>query len=407
MIQIDKPRIEEKDNQVNLISHIVNSLSNYENDCYYVADIEYGKYFCDEVADAFVVGMLIPAILSGQNIKINAPMSEKIYYNLCHTVIYALSRAFNLPAIKVMQKELIKANYHPESVGTGCSLGIDSFSTIIEHTADNCPPSYKLTHLTFFNTGAYGEKNSQKAHNSYLNNLKMVKEFANEIKLPLVSIETNLPQFYDKCNIDFNQTGLLRNMSVVLTLQKLFKRYIYSSGYPLYKTQLSKTDLATMETFLLPSLSSESTELVVGQPNLSRTEKAKMICDNNFVQNYLYVCCQDLVVNNDMHCGPWINLNKNKKRNCSHCDKCLRTILTLDILGKLEKFDKVFDYSNKFLIRVLYMAKVIGLKKRNFFFKDVYNLAVQEKFKISFLARLLSVLYKFKIIDLYYSFHKS
>ena len=407
MIQIEKPRLEEKDNQVYLISHIVNSSSNYENDYYYMSEVEYGNYFCDKVADAFVVGLLIPAIMSGQHIRIKAPMSEKLYYNLCHTVIFALSKALNLPEIKIIPEDLITTDFHPEGVGTGCSLGIDSFSTIIEHTADNCPSSYKLTHLAFFNTGAYGEKNSQKVHNSYLNILNMVKEFAREIELPLISIETNLPQFYNEWKLDFNQTGLIRNMSAVLTLQKLFKRYIYSSGYPLYKTQLSKSDLATMETFLLPALSTESTELVVGQPNLSRTEKAKIICDNNLVQNYLYVCCQDLVINNEMHCGPWINLNKNQKRNCSHCDKCLRTILILDILGQLDKYDKVFDISNIFLRRVLYMAKVIGLKNRSFVYKDIYNLATQENSKISFLARLLSVIYKFRIIDLYYKFHKS
>ena len=402
MIRIDKPFIQKLNDKVYLTAHVTDEQAGFENDCYYSTGPEYGKYLCHDVADAFVIGLLLPALQSNQDIIVNAPLSEKLYYNLCNTVIYTLSKAFGYKEIKIIPEKIIQMTVDSFAVGTGCSLGVDSFSTILQLTSDDCPPAYKLTHLTFFNVGSHGEKEIEKVTESYNKDLVQINAFANEIKLPLISLESNLAIFYSAYTFDFNQCGLVRNMSMVLSMQKLFARYIYSSGYPVSEIQLSGLDLAKMEAMLLPALSTESTELIVGGPNLSRTAKAKLIVDNPLVQKYLYVCCKDLVVNNNLYYGPWVNITNSQKRNCSGCDKCLRTMLILDSLGKLGQYDELFEIHKYHSLKKLFMAKVVGLRNKSYVFKDLYNFVLIEKYKISLISRVLSLIYKFRLNELFY-----
>ncbi|MBU0490160.1 MAG: hypothetical protein KKA07_12875 [Bacteroidetes bacterium] len=404
MIIIDKPFIQTLDDKVYYQAHITDEKAGYANDCYYVAEKEFGKYFSDEVADAFVIGLLLPALQSNQDIIVKAAMSEKLYYSLSNTAIFAYSKAFGYQENKIIPEQLINPKIDSFGVGTGCSLGIDSFSTILHHTSISCEESYKLSHLTFFNVGSLGEKNVDKVKESYQKELENVKKFAAEINLPLISLESNLAVFFSHYDYNFNQTHVIRGMSMVLSMQKLFKKYIYSSGYPISEIHLSGIDPTYMEAMLLPALSTENTELIVGGPNQSRTDKARIISDNEMVQKYLYVCVKDLVVNNDMHYGPWVNIDEGHTRNCSGCDKCLRTMVTLDALGKLEKYSELFDIPKYHKLRKLFMAKIIGLRNKSFVFKDMFNLVHKESYKISMISRILSLIYQFGLNDLYYRF---
>ena len=67
---INKPYIETREDQTYLISKIKDEVSNIEEDIYFAVPNEYGNYLCDEVADSFVVAMLLPALVSKQDIYI-------------------------------------------------------------------------------------------------------------------------------------------------------------------------------------------------------------------------------------------------------------------------------------------------------------------------------------------------
>ena len=402
MIIIEKPFIQTFDNQVFIKAHVIDEHARIEDDCYYMTDLKHGKYFHSEGADSFILGLILPALQSSQDIIVKASMSEKLYYNLCNTVIYALSKAFGYKEIKVIPEKLINSITKSFAIGTGCSLGIDSFSTILQHVADEIPQSFKLTHLTYFNVGAHGDKDLKKVRNSYQKDFELVKEFSNEINIPLIPLESNLSIFYAYYNFDFNQCGLIRNISAVLSMQKLFKKYIYSSGYPISEICLSGIDLAKMEGMLLPALSTENTELIVGGPNLSRSEKAIQLSDNPIVQKHLYVCVKPLVVNNQMKYGPWVKIKDNNKKNCSGCDKCLRTLLIFDIVDRIDDYADLFDLNKYHSLKKLFMAKVIGLRNSSFVFKDVYNIAKKNGYKISIISRVLSLFYSLKINELFY-----
>ena len=401
MITIGRPYIEEHDQGVFLKCHIVDETRGYDNDLWYCVDTTYADKLCPEVSDAFVLVMLLPAIQTKQNIVVKSDVSEKLYHNLRTVVLSSLTWAYYKQFGSVIdihvEGKLVSYNFHPSAIATGCSLGVDSFSTIKRYFLDNdCEPGYRLTHLTFFNVGAVGSTNSDSVRQSYIKDIERITNFAKECNLPIVKVDSNICDFYPI--FDFNATHTFRNMSVVLALQKLFKRYLYASAFPNRYIRIDKEDLAHYESILLPHISTESTELISADSELSRTEKLKYISTDIYAQNLLYVCRKDQARND----GELDFLNADDDEmyvNCGHCDKCLRTILALDIIGKLDCFKHRFDlsYWSEGGGQYTYIAKVLNGRKKDLAFLDLYQNMCVYKYDIPIKARMLylrSVLYK-------------
>lgn len=326
---------------------------------YYAVNEEYGQFQSCELVDPFLVGILLYAIRNNQDIKVQGNISSRLGYNL-KTIIYVLSASFGYNTINVTYNGLIENSFESTAVGCGCSLGVDSLSAIIHNLSDECPDSYRITHLTYFNVGAMGYKNLQIAKESYNKDLIFVKKYAQYKNLPLICIESNIPVYME--GFDFDQCGLICNMGAALSLPKLFSKYLYASDYLIKETHLSSKCLGYIAPLLLPLLSTNSTELVLVDTTLSRSQKTEYISDTIDAQENLYVCWKEVIVNKNPN-SP-ISKIKDKFRNCTRCDKCLRTILTLDILGKLDKFSNLFDVRYYKEVKNKYIAKIYLYKKR-------------------------------------------
>ena len=93
MITSGQPYIKESGDRICLVSHVFNEGEDKELDVYFSVEPQYREYLCDETADAFVLPLLLRAVVSNQDIRVDAPMSEKLYHNLSYGVLYALSHA--------------------------------------------------------------------------------------------------------------------------------------------------------------------------------------------------------------------------------------------------------------------------------------------------------------------------
>lgn len=341
---INKPYIETRGDETFLISQIKDEVANIEKDIFYSVPNEYGKYLCDEVADAFVVAMLLPALVSGQNIKVNAPISEILYYQIENNLIYTLSKVFEKKPIKVLPKSTFTPDYTPTAVATGFSGGIDSLTTFINFSSKNIISDYQLSHLTLFNVGAYGNK--EESNISFQKDLKRAKEFSQSVNFPIISLNSNICSYHNYKDIFAFGTRFVINIaSGVLALQKLIKSYLISSGYPIEYISIrsDKKDNAHYDTLLGTFLSTTKTKFIITELNKNRVEKTRFISENPLAQKYLYVCAAD--VYNEKYDKGYC---KDTAPNCSECDKCMRTMLTLDLLGALDKFKFRFDL-NKYM----------------------------------------------------------
>ena len=82
---------------------------------------------------------------------------------------------------------------------------------------------------------------------------------------------------------------------------------------------------------MIPMMSTENVESILACAKYSRPEKLLRIIKNPLAQKFLDVCISST--------GSYAG----KKRNCSKCDKCLRTLVTLDFYGCLQDFEESFD----------------------------------------------------------------
>ena len=384
MIKISQPKIERINGNYSLVSHIIDEKQLIETDVYYTVPEEYGEYLTYEVADTYVVGCLLPAVLYNQDIVVEGAMSERLYYNLSNSVLYILSLIYN-NKIKIHVKKLVHTDFNGTGVGCGCSLGVDSFAAMLQHISSmekescNTPHSYRITHLTYFNVGAMGYVDLNKAKASYDKDIQMVLSFAKEVGLPVVRLESNFSVFYK--DFDFDASGDLRNFSAALSLQKLFGKYLYGSSFPIADFKFDKGQTGYYESLLAPLISTESTEIVIANPDMSRIDKTKYILDNHLAQKYLYVCWKEIISNR------WPDSEvarvKDLHLNCSRCDKCKRTLLAIDLLGKLTQFKDIFDIQYWEKTKDSYIAKVIIQKNDNAFYKDLYALMREVKYKRS------------------------
>lgn len=326
---------------------------------------EFGGYLCQERGDAFLVAMLLYAMKRGEDIHILAPISERLYYTLTKHLVKFISDIF--PGYHQIQIMCDIDTGHIENaagVGTGMSCGIDSFYTVIEHTDKFCPPNYKLTHLTFFNVGASGDYGGDHARDLFHQRIEAVRPCADELHLPLVTLDSNISEILD---MNFVPTHTYRNVAAVLALQKLFRFYYYSSGYSLRQFESNNSDSSHYDVYALDMLSTNDTKFFSSGEIHSRVEKTDIVSSHPLSYEHLNVCVS-------------------KNINCSRCHKCQRTLITLDLLGKLYLYNKVFDLNDYQIHRSKYFGMILGDWKNDLMKKEIYDSIKLNQYPVPFAA---------------------
>ena len=86
MIYISKPYIEERGNGMFLQTLVKIRAGNLQTDLWYSVEKQYGQYLCDDYADSFLLVVLAVAMHSKQDIKIDAPVSSRLLFNVHNTL---------------------------------------------------------------------------------------------------------------------------------------------------------------------------------------------------------------------------------------------------------------------------------------------------------------------------------
>lgn len=328
MIRINRGYVSESNGLPTLFAEI--DINSDRKDVYISVDSEYGKFLSPERADWALIGMIAYATRNNHDIICEAPVTEELLYNIREILIPTLlnNDRRNHP-IKIQAKlappldKLPFAKTNCGGVGTGFSCGVDSFHALLKNL-DSDYPSQNLTHLTFMNVGNF--------HPGYGNRIPVVKEkifehsqaVAAAVKLPIIKIESNFQRVITMPN-GFYHT--FRSIMVVYALQKLWRVYYYASGYSFKDFTLKgnwQNDPAYYDLLLLDLFSIANLRLISAGGEGDRNDKIDFIADNPLAQKYLHVCIRT-------------------GGNCGACEKCMRTLLSLDAAGKLDNFRDVFD----------------------------------------------------------------
>jgi hypothetical protein len=207
------------------------------------------------------------------------------------------------------------------------SCGVDSLFTLRAHQTASTPEGYRITHLTFFDVGAFQYDDgvvatSRTGANLFAEQLRHAQDCANDVKMPLLVVRSNLGTCFAAKHV-FVHT--FRNCGTALLFQKLFGVYYYSSGFTFDHFSCSPNESAGQyDLYSLPLLSTECMRFYSFSPSCTRQEKTEFLKDDPLAQKHLLVCTRE-------------------SRNCGMCHKCVRVLIALDALDALTDFAAVFD----------------------------------------------------------------
>ena len=285
---------------------------------------EYRHFLCFERSDAILIGCLKYAMVHGHDIECEVPVTEELLYSLRHVLIPTFCREDKRNHHIRIYASSAPALLTGNGVGTGMSCGVDSFYSALSHIKTDCP-EHDITHLVLHNVGSIGESYRNAGRNYTSRRLKeRALDISKELGLPLIQIDSN---FQDVLPQDHIKTHTFSSAFAVYSLQKLWKTYYYASAYPYSEFNLSDNssrDSACADPLILRCLSTPGLQFWSEGAQGTRADKICFIAENPIVQHNLHVC----------FFSP---------DNCGVCEKCKRTLLSLDAIGVIDKYDKVFD----------------------------------------------------------------
>jgi hypothetical protein len=315
---------------------------------WFEVDRKYADFLVTDRVDAFLVGLLPLAMRLGEGIELRHPVSQRVFFNVDQNLTSMINFAY--PDYNVVP---ITANGFAEPIrkekwatATGLSCGVDSLFTVIMNSGPNVPSGYKLTHVIFTNVGSHGRTDVPGGIEMFQGRLRNSQGCAEELGLELVLIDSNMEQVLSGMT-DYDRTLTFRTAAAVMVLEKLFSRYLHSSGVTYQRLRMRRKgkDSAAYEPITLPALCTDSLEFMLFGANYSRIDKTAVVADFEPSYRRLNVC------------GVQVH-------NCSRCSKCMRTMLTLEVLGKLDRYSELFDIGRYRGDRYRWMAYVKATRKR-------------------------------------------
>ena len=330
---------------------------------------------CETRLDGFLVGVIFPAMQYGENIHVEGCVSAKLLFNLNHYVVPILMAFFSsCKRIEITATETNSEQFDCSGVGTGFSGGVDSFCTVFDHYELVQDPNYKINSFLFLNVGSNGRGRTEEellfAGKKFYRRYDYLRKFPNELGLDFIPLDSNLHSFHPWGH---QLTHSLTSVSGALVMQNIYRKYFYASSglsylelFKFYEFLLNR-DTALIDPILLPLLSTESIDFISDGAQYSRVEKILRVVDYEPVRRYLNVC---------VHYGE-------SYENCSVCSKCCRTLMTLNLIGKLDEFAHLFDirkYKKK--AELEYVCQQVVRQNKDPFAKAVVKLAKEKGIKL-------------------------
>lgn len=273
--------------------------------------------------EPYVLSLLQFAMARGENIEAAGPFSQRLEYNLRgYQEVYRQWYPENFKPVQLRHAGPAVAPTSGSQAATLFSGGVDSFYTLLQQLADTEPVKdyqVSLAFHIFFDM----ERHDRQAYDQRVADLTPALA---DLGVTLIQVNTNMRHFLvgrtaPERHWFLNKSFVGGLTSVGMLLSGEVARLFLPGGWQFQDYHPSGTSWLTDS-----MLASEWYETIHHGAALTRTEKIDAIANQPLAQRFLSVC-----------------LNKpDQNRNCGDCTKCVRTMTTLDLLGKREAFT-VFD----------------------------------------------------------------
>ena len=294
-------------------------------------------------ADPFLATCLIPAMALGRSIEIESPVSASL---LCAAA--SIQNIFHnwfpqLSPIPVLATPLSRSRERSGSIGCFFSGGVDSLHTFLKHEQE-------ITTLVY----VHGFDVRLDDHLLRKKVADALHAFSEQTGKAVVEVETNLRDFTDQHGAWGEKIHGPALASVGLLLDSILERIYIPSSH-------SYSELFPWASHPLvdPLWSTETIQIVHDGCEASRFEKVATIAGDARALSTLRVCWE----------------NRNGAYNCGECEKCLRTMTALEILGVLKKCS---TFTAPLSLETVRQFELAG-HAAHFFWNDNYQAAVKHK----------------------------
>lgn len=325
------------------------------------------------LCDPVIVSLMYHLLVEGYDFKSDIPISNTLYHHLTKDFmphIVSMSNGKAKPSKLHVPIYNGKIKRHAEWVGTGVSCGIDSFSAIKEYSQEQSD-SYKLTHLLYFKIGAHHGRlypcPEEVENKIFHEELDIANRFCEQNNYKLIVVDSNINQMANKFwgAIPFGNVAWFRNVGVMLVMQEYFSKYVFATSYATFHdfNMDISNGLEHNLWWAMPLLGSDNLKILPAGSSMTRIEKTVFLTDFKPAYDNMMVCWAGHI-------------------NCGECDKCIRTLVALDFIGALEKFEKSFDIQKYKKNRKKYLEHVVTYAVRDSFFRELCDYAKKNNIKL-------------------------
>lgn len=305
--------------------------------------------FLTERADGFAVAMLPLAMMLGENMRIRGVSSPRL-------------------ALGMREYQRIQTAWHPEhfkkieveydtlagmqqadvqgGVATAFSGGVDSFYTLFSHLDQEQIPDYRISHCLMVN--GFDFNNDDISDSRGFNRIAQVYQpMLSGAGVELLVAHTNITPFLTRALQVWNIHGYVHAAflsATALVLGRLL-RCLFIPSSDCY-TELHPWGSHPLFDNLL---SSETMESRHDGAHAGRFEKTAALTRWHEVRPRLRVCYRKTTFDPDTGI----------LQNCCRCEKCLRTMVALELLGELGQFTAFPEPLNRTRIRRLVISPLV------------------------------------------------
>jgi hypothetical protein len=259
----------------------------------------------DRESDAFLALGLLPAMTLGVPLRVPGEVSPRLLAGARR--IQEVARLW-IEGGRIVEIEATSGAEPAQTegrVGAFFSGGVDSFYTVLTSRE-------RITDLIFvhgLDIPLTGNEELRRAA------LTMAHEVASTLGMHLVEVEADLRSFSDRY-VNWRYSNGSALAAVALLLQRRFKEVLipatmsYTLLYP-----------ETPHPLVDPHWSTESLEFQSSGTEAQRIEKIAFLANHELAMRNLRVCYQ----------------NREGAYNCGECGKCLRTMISLQVAGALDR----------------------------------------------------------------------
>lgn len=278
-----------------------------------------------ETANPWIAAFVTKAMLMGQNLKVNAPASKQLMSNIktFQDIYNVWSSDYKHIVVETLQNNEI--SLRQKYIGVFFSGGVDSFYTVLKNLNSDIPSEEMMSHSILIHGFDIPLSNPDFFDVAFNN----IQKAADELGLNIITCKTNIKELlcpkWEGWGMCYGQ--LL--VSVAMGIEKSLSKIYISSG-----RSYDFLDPRGSHVLTDPLLSTESLKVVHDGAEATRAQKIlRQVAKSDIALKYLRVCYR----------------NRFGMYNCGVCEKCIRTMVGLEVAGVLDKcetFESKLCYSD-------------------------------------------------------------